>query len=344
MSEPIRPMKIHVERMLLFLWVASMTMFASGATADDAIRPDSLAFPIDCELRETCIIQNYVDRDPGPGVADFTCGPLTYDGHKGTDFRLIDDVAMLEGVDVLAALDGTVIGLRDGMADVRWTPETDLEGRDCGNGLMVERADGVSVQYCHLRRGSITVRSGDRVSIGQILGQVGLSGRSQFPHLHVTVRNPSGAVLDPFDTRLQDATCKFSDRKDLWATLDKDDYQPGGLLNAGFADHVPDYGLVQAGTADQSASLARDSDALVIWANFFGVRTDDIIDLLLTDPAGRVIAQSSHQMTRNRAQQFRATGRKRRGDSWDPGTYTGVVVLRREYDIVSQTEHRLTLE
>ncbi|MEM9060741.1 MAG: M23 family metallopeptidase [Pseudomonadota bacterium] len=328
----------------LFAALISASVSVQTASADDSIRPDSLAFPVDCELGTTCIIQNYVDRDPGPGVADFTCGPLTYNGHKGTDFRLLDDAAMERGVNVLAALEGTVIGARDGMRDVRWTQEVDLEGRDCGNGMVVERADGVSVQYCHLRRGSVSVRKGDRVTVGQVLGQIGLSGRSQFPHLHITVRNPSGAVLDPFDARLQDATCKFGDRRDLWATLDKDDYQPGGLLTAGFSDHVPKYGPVLAGTADQSGNLDVTAEALVIWANFFGVRKGDIIDLLLTDPRGRIVAQSSHQMTRNRAQQFRATGRKRRGEAWEKGVYKAVVVLRREYDIVSQTEHELSLQ
>jgi hypothetical protein len=251
---------------------------------------------------------------------------------------------MVRGVDVLAALDGTVTGIRNNMADRRWHPDDNLEGRECGNGVFIERADGVSAQYCHLKRGSVAVRKGDVVQKGQILGQVGLSGRTQFPHLHITIRNPAGSVLDPFDTRLQDATCKFSDRRDLWMTLTSQDYQPGGLINAGFAESVPKYTAVQAGIADQSATLDRTAPALVIWASYFGLRQGDIIDLLLTGPDGEIIAQSSHKMTRNRAQQFRATGRKRRGGAWPPGTYTAVTVLRREFDVISQREHHLVLD
>ncbi|MEM7210964.1 MAG: M23 family metallopeptidase [Pseudomonadota bacterium] len=324
--------------------LAFATLPPSIPLAQDDIRPDSLAFPIDCELEETCFIQNYVDRDPGPGIADFTCGPMTYDGHQGTDFRLIDDAAMHRGVDVRAALDGIVIGTRDGMADRRWDGKADLQGRDCGNGIHVQREDGVSIQYCHLRKGSVSVRKGDSIQKGQKLGLVGLSGRTQFPHLHVTVRNPAGAVLDPFDTRLQDATCRFSDRRDLWSSLSSQDYQPGGLVNAGFADQIPEYLAIQSGTADRSDTLDRTAPALVVWANFFGLRRGDTIDLLLTDPAGKVIAQSSHQMNRNRAQQMRATGRKRRGDAWPSGVYTAVTVLRRGFDIVSKRELRLTLK
>ena len=47
-----------------------------------------LGFPVDCVLGESCFIQNYFDHDTGPGLQDFTCGPLTYDGHDGTDSTL----------------------------------------------------------------------------------------------------------------------------------------------------------------------------------------------------------------------------------------------------------------
>lgn len=64
--------------------------------------------PIDCDIVSDCHIQQYVDRDPGPGWRDFTCGGLAYDGHKGTDFALPSLARMTEGVDVLAAAPGTV--------------------------------------------------------------------------------------------------------------------------------------------------------------------------------------------------------------------------------------------
>ena len=39
---------------------------------------------------------------------------------------------------------------------------------------------------------------GDYVSFATRLGQVGLSGRTQFPHVHLTVRK-DGNPIDPFD-------------------------------------------------------------------------------------------------------------------------------------------------
>ena len=181
--------------------------------------------------------------------------------------------------------------------------------------------------------------NGDTVAAGEIIGQIGLSGRTQFPHLHLTIRNPSGAVLDPFDARLQDSACTFRDRHDLWATLDAQDYQPGGLLKAGFADAVPKYEAVRTGTAD-NPTLPRNAPALVFWAHFFGLRAGDEIGLLLTSPTGEILSQSTHQMTKHRAVEFRATGRKSKTD-WPPGTYRGTATLTRNNAIISTTEHSL---
>ena len=36
----------------------------------------------------------------------------------------------------------------------------------------------------HLQKGSISVKAGDNVHYGQVIGKVGNSGRSPYPHLH----------------------------------------------------------------------------------------------------------------------------------------------------------------
>ena len=53
-----------------------------------------LAFPADCTLGQDCYIQQYHDHDPGPEATDYTCGPLSYDGHDGTDIALPTRAAM----------------------------------------------------------------------------------------------------------------------------------------------------------------------------------------------------------------------------------------------------------
>ena len=42
----------------------------------------SLSLPLACDIGTACIVQNYVDRDAGPGARDYRCGFLAYDGHN----------------------------------------------------------------------------------------------------------------------------------------------------------------------------------------------------------------------------------------------------------------------
>lgn len=284
-----------------------------------------LALPVDCTLGETCHVQNYVDRDTGSGWQDFACGALSYDGHDGTDFALPTRAAMEAGVNVLAAAAGTVRGVRDGMPDI---PTDDpaapaLDGRDCGNGVAIVHGDGWETQYCHLQQGSIAVREGDRVGTGDVLGRVGLSGNTVFPHVHLAVRK-DGQEVDPFapDTV---AACGAPPATDLWAGDIA--YDGFGFLDAGFADAVPDYGAIRNGLPPRLVFPA-DAPALVVWAYFFGAQAGDVLTLSITGPGGEVIRQEV-TLDRTQAQAFRAAGRKARG-AWPAGDYAGAAVLVRD--------------
>ncbi|HEB80137.1 MAG TPA: M23 family metallopeptidase, partial [Rhodospirillales bacterium] len=172
-----------------------------------------LSLPIACEFGETCWIANYVDLKPGKGVLDYACGDATYDAppndmHKGTDFAIRDMEAMRQGVAVKAAAPGVVIAMRDGMADVSFKKirPSFIKKRECGNAVRIRHDNGMTTQYCHMRRGSVAVRKGDRVSRGSHLGHVGISGLTIFPHLHFQVENGK-KVLDPFAGKNRKKKC-----------------------------------------------------------------------------------------------------------------------------------------
>ncbi len=284
-----------------------------------------LALPIDCTLGETCHIQQTVDHDPTDGASDFACGRLTYDGHKGTDFALPSLAAQIEGVNVVATAPGTVRGVRDGMADILQTGENapDVTGKECGNGVVVSHGDGWETQYCHLANGSVAVGTGDRVAIGTILGQVGLSGQTQFPHLHLSVRH-NGNVVDPFDPDGA-ITCGEPSETRLWS--DAIDAPAGGLITAGFAAGVPEYSAVKAGTAHETTFSS--SDDLVVWGYVFGGRAGDEIILKIDGPNDQIINETV-VLERNQAQLFRATGRRAPQSGWPFGDYLGDIKMVRD--------------
>lgn len=229
---------------------------------------------------------------------------------------------MAAGVAVRAAAPGRVRGVRDGMADIatRDPDAPEIAGRECGNGVVLAHAGGWTTQYCHLAEGSIAVRPGETVAAGQPLGRIGLSGATEYPHLHFTVRDAEGLVVDPFDARRMTHRCELPERESLWADPAALPYRPGGALAAGILDRLPDYAEVKAGI--ETPSPGREAPALVFWAHFFGLRAGDAIVLTLRGPDGALLAEDRHRIDRVRAQQFRAAGRRARG-AWPPGIYRG---------------------
>ncbi|NNC00901.1 M23 family metallopeptidase, partial [Corallococcus exiguus] len=146
----------------------------------------TLTLPIACEIGRTCLVQHYVDSDPSATAKDYRCGTLTYDGHDGTDIRVPTMAAQKAGVDVLAAAAGTVLRIRDTAPDVSVAVlgKDKVKDSECGNGAVVDHGGGWQTQYCHLSQASIAVKPGDVVKAGDRIGRVGLSGLTEFPHVH----------------------------------------------------------------------------------------------------------------------------------------------------------------
>ncbi|THD72097.1 M23 family metallopeptidase [Thalassobius vesicularis] len=295
----------------------------------------SLRQPIDCRLGETCFVQQYVDHDPGPGALDFTCGPQSYDGHKGTDFGLPSFAAMRAGVNVLASAPGVVMGLRDGEPDTGIGPGT--QDKECGNGVVLDHGDGWQTQYCHMKRGSVTVRKGQKVEAGAMLGQVGFSGQTQFPHVHLSVRR-NGQVVDPFDPDGK-ITCGTPETRTLWQTPLP--VSPGGMISAGFAPQVPGFDAVKDGSAGDEQMSAQ-APALVVWGYAFGSRPGDSLRIEIIGPDGPFL-QTVTPLDKAQAQFFRAAGKKRPTQGFTQGRYQGYIALIRNGKIVDDITAHVTL-
>lgn len=94
--------------------------------------------------------------------------------HEGLDFPAS------EGVSIRAAGDGIVIAA--------------LRTEDYGNLVKINHGSGLETRYAHASK--ILVKVGDRVVKGQVIAEVGSTGRSTGPHLHYEIRL-NGSALDP---------------------------------------------------------------------------------------------------------------------------------------------------
>ncbi len=86
------------------------------------------------------------------------------------------------GQKVVAPADGSVVLTDDGIEDNRVGVIN--TNKNWGNTVIIKHVDGLYSKLCHLQNGSITVKVGDNVRYGQLIGKVGNSGRSPYPHLH----------------------------------------------------------------------------------------------------------------------------------------------------------------
>jgi peptidase M23-like protein len=299
-----------------FTWRLAMP----AAAAD----PIVLDLPVDCDVGRTCAIQHYVDHDPSPAARDYQCGTLSYDGHNGTDFRLPSLAEQRAGVNVLAAADGVVARVRDGMADVSIAAGgiAALGKSLCGNGVIISHRDGWETQYCHLAKDSVRVRPGQRVAPGSVLGQVGLSGATEFSHLHFTVRR-HGEIVDPFAFGAAAGSCGGG--APLWrASLQPAlGYQARAVLNSGFAAAAVSMAEIEAGTAGALKDAGADSAAIVAFVRSIGLKAGDVQQLSLRAPDGSVLIEHlADRLERHQAQSLLFAGKERPPGGWPAGLYT----------------------
>lgn len=111
------------------------------------------------------------------------------------DYVIFNDV-------VSAPCSGTVVAAVDGLPDLR-PPEIDRANM-AGNHVIVECGTAWLVM-AHFRNGSVRVRNGDSVRAGVHIANVGNSGNSNEPHLHIHAQRPGTTAAplggDPLSIR-----------------------------------------------------------------------------------------------------------------------------------------------
>ena len=93
-----------------------------------------------------------------------------------TGYHVGADYAAPKGTPILAVKDGKVLEAKD---KVTWGPAY-------GIAAVIDHGNGLRAIYAHMSK--ILVKAGDVVKEGQQIGEVGSTGNSTGPHLHLEVR------------------------------------------------------------------------------------------------------------------------------------------------------------
>lgn len=304
-------------------------LLAAGAAGAGERPPFELRFPLDCQLGKGCWVTNYLDLAPGPAGRDYRCGHRATDGHGGTDIGVATlPAARRHRVRAVAA--GRVVGIRNGMPDINVLEREQgaIGGKDCGNGVRIDHGGGWVTQYCHMRQGSIAVEAGARVSAGTFLGAVGLSGRTEHPHLHLSLTH-NGEDVDPFSgVRPGKGACQQPGQP-LWSAITQRGYRYRSrvIYNAGFAPVRPQKVPARAGDYARPTWTAR-AGALVLWADVIGPRQGDVLEFTIRGPGGQQRLQHRHRFKQDHAQWFGFAGLRPDGAGFQPGAYRGRLRLK----------------
>jgi len=137
-------------------------------------------------------------------------------GAPGFDASHRNDESATFGRPVLAPAAGIVVtafdGVEDNDAQKDYPRKSLVEATSAprwifGNYLVLDVGRGVHVLVAHLKKDSVAVKAGDRVRVGDPVGQAGNSGNTMLPHVHVQVMD--GA--DPADPSVSGLPALFSD-------------------------------------------------------------------------------------------------------------------------------------
>ncbi|NBX66992.1 MAG: M23 family metallopeptidase [Proteobacteria bacterium] len=290
-----------------------------------------LMFPLVCDAGQGCFIIGYPDMDKMPDAArDYACGPAASEGDPFLRIGLPDVATLTLGLFAVAADAGRVIDATDGLPDTVASTKSQIrKGTSvCGNGVVIDHGQGMTTAYCHLKRGSIKVKTGDIVEKGTVIGAAGQSGVALWPQLGFSIQK-NGFYIDPITGGSPAEGCGFKPRNIVELPEAFKTYQPAAIVNLGFSIGPQISQNVALGKAERFAQIAPSSATINLWGMVLGLKAGDKIKTALADGRGRIFHQQTLVMDKDKDRQLINFSRQRGYAYWRAGTYSGEVVVTR---------------
>lgn len=304
---------------LLLIFISAACIYAQQSL--------QLQFPVKCNINQNCWIMNYVDDDSTVNWHDYNDGRQTYDGHTGTDIAIKNLSQMRQGVDVIAAASGVVVATRDGVQDKNALSQdlSQLQSIGCGNRVAI-KTGGFLTDYCHMKNGSIRVKKGDYVSAGQTLGQIGMSGLTEFPHLHISVQQ-NDQFVDPFKG-LERYSKGY--KNPLWSSnaLQQLSYKPHIVYNVGVSNEIPKL-LDIRNEKYKNNQISSNSDMILVWIDTMHVEVNDVIDVSINSSNGTPFFKQRIVVDKANAKKLFYLGRRRPANGFARGNYNVQISFKR---------------
>lgn len=295
------------------------------------VRAADMVFPLVCTPGRTCFIVQYPDDDDSDAARDYACGPSASDGDGALRIALGDLSMVTDKVPVLAAKAGIVDDVSDGLADRVVASRADLKTGTslCGNGVVLGHGLGQQTAYCHLLKGSITVKKGDRVQQGQIIGAVGQSGLATWPQLAFSIMS-GGLFIDPITGNTVKEGCGFKPRPMIALPQEFMEYQPAAIVAMGFATKEISAGDMELGRAPRFGMIDKSERTINLWAMVLGVKKGDRIEMRLRDPRGRTFEYQDVIAANDQDRLPLNVTRSRGYSDWRIGRYLGEITITRQ--------------
>ena len=134
------------------------------------------------------------------------------ENHKTCRFLGIDKEDYYSfGLPVLTPAAGTVVKVTSSIPDN--TPPTANWEQSWGNYIIIDHGSNEFSEISHFKQHSISVREGDRVLRGQLLGYCGNSGLSMAPHIHYQLQNAGTLGANTIPARFHNYVIQKGARK-----------------------------------------------------------------------------------------------------------------------------------